>query len=172
MLRLLKLALIPDQSLMLFILAFKHHSSACDIFVRIFGFLLAQLAQLDAIMIVLFAVLFSLLGEVEEHRVVHVDVFHLCFEVGENFPILLNDLLVGSHFFLDAVIVARQFGAISVESGEAIAQLLCVHHGDLVVHENALNVSKLTLHLLHFRGNENLSSFDHIIIVRLLLCHL
>ena len=172
MLGLLELALIPDQSLMLLVLAFtKHHGAACDIFVCIFSCLVSQLGQLDAIVIILLAVLLPLLGEIEEHLVVHVDVLHLRLEVGEDFAVLLDNFLVREHVSLDSVVVSGQLGAVGVEGGEAISQLLRVQHGDLVVHENTLDVRKLTLHLLHLAGNEGLSSFDHVIIVHLLLSH-
>ena len=156
---------------MLLALAFKHHGAACDIFICIFGFLLSQLAQLDTIVIILLAVLLSLLGEIDEHLVVHIDVLHLRFEVDEDFAVLLDNFLVRSHLLLDSVVVSGHLGAILVEGGEAISQLLRVQHGDLVVHKNTLNVRKLTFHLLHLAGNEGLSSFDHIIIVHLLLGH-
>ena len=173
MLGLLELALIPDQSLMLLVLALtKHHGAACDIFVCIFSCLVSQLSKLDAVVIILLAVLLPLLGEIEEHLVVHIDVLHLRFEVGEDFAVLFDNFLVRLHVALDSVVVSGQLGAILVEGGKAISQLLRVQHGNLVVDENTLNVRKLTLHLLHLAGDEGFSSFYHIIIiVHLLLSH-
>ena len=157
---------------MLLALAFtKHHRAACDIFVCIFSCLFSQLAELNAIVIILLAVLLALLGEIEEHLVVHVDVLHLRFEVGEDFAVLLDNFLVRLHVSLDSVVVSGQLGAVGVEGGEAISQLLRINHGDLVVYEDTLDVRKLTLHLLHLASNEGFSSFDHIIIVHLLLSH-
>ena len=77
-------------------------------------------------MVILLAVLLSLLGKIKEHLVVHVDVLHLRFEVGEDFAVLLDNFLVRNHLCLDPIVVSGKLGAIGVESGEAISQLLRV----------------------------------------------
>ena len=173
---LLKLANVPDEALMLLILILENHCATCYILVCLLGFLLAQLAQLHAIVIVLLSVYLALLRQINEHGIVHVDVFDLRGEVCQNLAVLLNNLLVGTHVPLDAFVVAGHLASIVIEGLEAFAQLLSRHHRAFILVENVGDVGKLTFHFSHLASDERLPPLNHLIVLRrrvlLLLCHI
>jgi len=125
----LEFSYVPHESLVILVLAFvEDHRAARHVFLLSVLVFLAQLVHLDAVVLVLLTVDISLLREVEEYLVVDIYILDLRVEVAEDFPIFLDNLLVGYHVVFDSLEEVAKVTAVIVDSVHSLTHFLCLQH--------------------------------------------